>query len=89
MGFLPFVNQNGRRVVRWHRLALLWVAIILASILGAAAASHALTGDWRYFVSFGIAWGVFNSALVTARGFRLPVEQLPPLQSRASAGGRN
>lgn len=80
MGFLPFVNQGGQRIVRWHRLVILWVALIVTSLLAAAAVSYVLMGNWWHFASFGIAWGVFNAAWVTGRGFNLPVEKLPSIR---------
>ena len=89
MGFLPFVNQGGQRVVRWHRLVLIWVAVILACVLGNGAMSYALTGDFWHYFFFAIWFGVFLVACFTVRGFALPVEKLPPTQSRSSSGGGN
>jgi len=89
MGFLPFVNQGGRRVVRWHRLALVWIAVVFACILGYGAMSYALMGDFWHDSMFAIWLGVLVAACVTVRGFLLPVEQLPSSQSRSSSGGRN
>jgi hypothetical protein len=77
MGFLPFVNAGGQRVVRWHRLIFTWIALIVAATLGSAAVSYAGIGDWRLDISLGIAIGVFYSAVITVRGFILPVEKLP------------
>jgi hypothetical protein len=77
MGFLPFVNQGGTRVVRWHRLALVWLFVLLACMAGAGAASYLLTDDaWHYGID-GIFMGVFLSAVVTVGGFLAPVEKLP------------
>jgi hypothetical protein len=80
MGFLPFVNQGGQRRVRWHRLILTWIAVLLACSFGTAAASYALLGEWWSFAHVGLAVGVFSSAWVTVLGFTLPVEQLPPVR---------
>jgi hypothetical protein len=86
MGFLPFVNEGGRRVVRWHRLALVWVAVILACVLGSGAMSYALTGAFWQDSLFAVWFGVFLAACFTVRGFTLPVEQLPPAEYRSSGG---
>ncbi len=79
MGFLPFVNDGGRRVVRWPRLILMWVAIILASSLGFVGASYALDW-WDYTLFGGIAMGVCSAAWATTIGFTLPVEKLPHIR---------
>jgi hypothetical protein len=76
MGFLPFVNQGGQRIVRWHRLALRWSAVILACILGNGAVTYALMGDFWHDDVLTICFGVFLAACVTVRGFTLPVEHL-------------
>ena len=34
MGFLPFMNQGGQRVVRWPRLVLAGAFIRLGTLLG-------------------------------------------------------
>jgi hypothetical protein len=78
MGFLPFMNQGGQRVVRWHRLVLAWLAILAACALGAAGMSYALRGDVWDFALFGLALGVGWAAALTAQGFLLPGERLPP-----------
>src|SRR5436305_3729899 len=80
MGFLPFVNQGEKRVVRWPRLVLMWLAIILAVLLGNGAMSYALTGDFWYYTLFGAGLGVFAAAMATGLGFRLPVEKLPRIR---------
>jgi CHASE2 domain-containing sensor protein len=78
MGFLPFINEGGRRVVRWPRLVLAWLAVVSACVLGAGGASYALTGGWWPGVSAGIALGLFYSAGLTVHGLTVPVKQLPP-----------
>lgn len=88
MGFLPFVNENGKRVVRWHRLVLAWIAIISATLFGSCTMGYILTGDWRYGVFMGLAMGVAFSTVVAVLGFTTPVEKLPPIQPRSSAGVR-
>lgn len=77
MGFLPFVNRNGRRIIRWHRLFLVWLAIIAATLFGSCSMGYVLVGDWRYGTFLGLALGVWFSILVTHWGFTAPVEQLP------------
>ena len=69
MGFLPFVNQGGRRIVRWHRLVLVWIAVVFACILGYGAMSYALMGDFWHDSFLAIWLGVFLAACVTVRGF--------------------
>jgi hypothetical protein len=86
MGFLPFVNQGGRRVVRWHRLILVWIAVISATVFGSCTMGYLLTGDWRYGAFFGMAMGVAFSTAITVQGFNVPVDQLPPSQPRSSSG---
>jgi hypothetical protein len=86
MGFLPFVNQGGQRVVRWHRLVFVWMVIIFACILGNGVISLALVGDFWHESSFAIWFGVFLAACFTVRGFTLPVAQLPPSPSGSSSG---
>jgi hypothetical protein len=78
-GLLPFVNQAGRRVVRWHRLVLVWLFVLSAAMLGSCTAAYALTGDWRYGAFMGLAMGVAFSTVVTVQGFTRPVEQLPSI----------
>jgi hypothetical protein len=77
MGFLPFVNQGGQRVVRWHRLALVWLFILSATMFGSCLMGYVLVGDWRYGVFAGMATGVAFSTVVTYLGFTAPVEKLP------------
>ncbi len=89
MGFLPFVNQGGRRVVRWHRLALVWDVIIAACVLGNGATAYALTGDFWQNAPFAVWFGGFLAACLTVRGFTLPVEQLPSTQPGSSTGVGN
>jgi len=78
MGFLPFVNRGGKRVVRWHRLVLAWLAITSATLLGSCSMGYLLTGDWEYGAFMGVALGVVFSSAVTVLGFTAPVEKLPP-----------
>jgi hypothetical protein len=80
MGFLPFVNDSGRRVVRWHRLVLAWVAVILACLAGTAITSYGLMGAWDSFAPVGFVLGVFFCAIITVNGFMVPVEKLPPIR---------
>lgn len=88
MGFLPlqpFVNQGGQRVVRWARLLLVWVFIISASTFGSVMAGYAFTGDWRYGAFIGLALGVAFAAGLSARGFSVPVGELPPDHPQADS----
>jgi hypothetical protein len=78
MGFLPFVNQGGKRVVRWHRLVLCWIAVISAALFGSCAMGYLLTRDWRNGAFTGMAMGVTFAAVITVQGFTLPVDALPP-----------
>jgi hypothetical protein len=89
MGFLPFVNQGGQRVVRWHRLALVWLFIISATLFGSCMMGYSLTGDWRWGDFIGVALGVFLSMVFTVQGFTTPPERLPSIPPRTSAGGRH
>jgi len=91
MGFLPFANQSGKRVVRWHRLGLVvvWIAAISGCVLGDGAFYYVLTGDFWQNSGFAIGLGVFLAAFITGLWLRLPVEELPPIQARSSSGGRN
>ena len=89
MGFLPFVNQGGQRIVRWHRLVLAWIAVILACILGNGAMSYALMVDFWHDSLFAIWFGVFLAACLTVRGLTLPVEKLPPIRRRPLSGDHN
>jgi hypothetical protein len=79
MGFLPFVNEGGQRVVRWHRVVLVWVFVISASMFGSCGMGYLLVGDWRYGAFVGMAMGVTYSAMVTARGLTCPVARLPSI----------
>ena len=83
MGFLPFVNQGGQRVVRWHRLVLVWIAVILACIVGNGAMSYALMGDFWQYSHIAVGFGVFLAVFFTVLGFITPVDKLPPIQSRS------
>ena len=76
-GFLPFVNEGGRRVVRWHRLVLVWIFVTLASLVGCCVGASFLGGDWRDGVGLGAALGVMFSAMLTVQGFTRAVEDLP------------
>jgi hypothetical protein len=80
MGFLPFVNQGGKRVVSWPRLVLMWLAVILAVLLGNGAMSYALTGDFWHYTLLGVGFGVFVAAMATGLGFRLSVEKPPQIR---------
>jgi hypothetical protein len=84
MGFLPFVNEGGQRIVRWHRLVLAWVAVVLATLVGTCTMDYVLVGDWRRGVFLGLAMGVAFSVVVTVLGFTTPVDKLPPTQPRTS-----
>jgi hypothetical protein len=86
MGFLPFVNQGGQRVVCWPRLVLAWACILLATLLGSGTMGYLLTGDWRRFDWIGIWMGVLCSASLTVYGFTTPVDQLPTIRPRSSSG---
>lgn len=78
-GFLPLVNEGKQRVVRWHRLVLVWVFVLAATTSGCCAMAYLLVGDWSEGVFMGIATGVMYSAIVTFDGFMRPVEQLPSI----------
>ena len=78
LGLLPIVNKGGRRVVRWHRLVLVWIAITLASVVGWCVAVAFLGGDWQDGIGPGAAVGVMFAAVVTVQGFARAVEDLPP-----------
>jgi hypothetical protein len=84
MSFLPFVNQGGQRIVRWHRLVLVWIAVILACLLGNGAMSYALTGEFWQSAPFAIWFGVVLAVCFTVRGFTLPVEKLPSRPTSSS-----
>jgi hypothetical protein len=89
MSFLPFANQGGHRVVRWPRLLLAWLFIMLASLLGSCTMGYILTGDrWR-FDWIGIWMGVLCSASFAVYGFTAPVDKLPPIRRRSSSGAGN
>lgn len=89
MGFLPFVNQGGQRIVRWHRLIFAWIAVISATTFGSCTMGYFLTGDWRYGAFIGMAMGVAFSAGITVQGFSVPIDKLPPSQPRSSSGVGN
>lgn len=76
-GILPIVNEGGRRVVRWHRLVLVWAAVALAALVGCCVMAAFLGGDWREGIVPGAALGVMFSAMVTVQGFTRAVEDLP------------
>jgi hypothetical protein len=80
MGFLPFVNQNGQRVVRWPRLILVWLFVLSATLFGSCTMGYILTGDWRYGAFIGVAMGGAFSTVVTVHGFTAAVEKLPPIR---------
>ena len=77
MGFQPFLNVDGYRQVRWGRLALLWIVVVIACSLPTALVSQVLVGEWRYFLFDGAGLGIAFCAGITALGFALPVEELP------------
>lgn len=89
MGFLPFVNQAGKRVVRWPRLVLAWGFVMLATLLGSSSVGYVLTGDWRRFDWIGIWMGVLYCASLAVQGFTTPADKLPPLRPRSSSGFGN
>jgi hypothetical protein len=89
MGFLPFVNQGGRRVVRWPRLVLAWAAIMAAALLGSCAASYLLTGGWRQYDFAGIWLGVLGCASFALYGLTAPVYKLPRVRRTSSSGVRH
>jgi hypothetical protein len=84
MGILPFVNEDGQRVVRWHRLVVIWLFIISATMFGSCTMGSILTGDWRYGAFVGMVMGVFFSTWVTHQGFTSAVDKLPPIPPRSS-----
>ena len=86
MGFLPFMNQGGQRVVRWPRLILAWAFIMLGTLLGSCTMGYILTGDWWRFDWIGIWMGVFFSASFAVYGFTTPVDKLPTVRARSSSG---
>ncbi|HTK74518.1 MAG TPA: hypothetical protein VL371_04620 [Gemmataceae bacterium] len=89
MGFLPFVNQGGQRVVRWPRLMLAWASIMLATLLGSCAMGYVLAGDWWCFNWNGIWMGVFFSASLAVYGFTTPVDRLPRIPAGSNPGVGN
>jgi len=89
MSFLPFVNQGGQRIVRWHRLIFAWIAVLLATTFGSCMMGYILTSDWRYGAFLGVTLGVAFSAGITVQGFTLPVENLPPFRNRPRSGVHN
>jgi hypothetical protein len=84
MGFDPFVNQGGTRVVRWHRLVLMWIALISATLFGSCTTGYILYGDWRYSAFWGMMMGVVCSTVVTVLAFMTPADKLPPIPPRSS-----
>ncbi len=89
MGFLPFVNQGGKRVVRWHRLILVWITVISATMFGSCTMGYILTGDWRSFALIGMALGATCAGQITFQGLNIPIDKLPPIQPRSSSGVGN
>jgi hypothetical protein len=75
-GFLPIVNEGGRRIVRWPRLALAWLCIVLAS-LTVSCVIAAFLDDWRDGIGIGAAIGVMSAMMVTVQGYTRAVEDLP------------
>jgi hypothetical protein len=86
MGFLPFVNQGGQRVVRWPRLVLAWAFVTVGTLLGSCTMGYILTGDWWAFGWLGTWMGVLGSASLTVYGFTTPVDKLPPVRPGSSSG---
>lgn len=66
MNMQPFVNQGGRRVVRWTLLILVWVLIVLAGALGYGAASYALMGDFWHDFSLGVGFSMLLAGFTVA-----------------------
>jgi hypothetical protein len=89
MGFLPFVNQCGQTIVRWRRLVLAWIAVVLATLVGTCMMDYVLVGDWRRGVFLGLAMGVAYSIVVTVLGLTTPVDSLPPIQPKFLSRGCN
>jgi hypothetical protein len=81
-GFFPFVNEGGRRVVRWHRLVLVWVFVTAATTFGCSLASFILMEDWSGGIALGVALGVMYSVVVTFDGFIRSVDELPVFDTR-------
>jgi len=77
MGFLPFVNDHGRRLIRWRRLFCMWAAVIAASTVGAGVVSWALTGAFWDYATSGVALGVLFASFATVSGLQMPVDSLP------------
>jgi hypothetical protein len=76
------VNQGGRRVVRWHRLALVWILVTVATTFGCSLVSFVLMEDWSGGIALGVALGVMYSAVVTFDGFIRSVDELPVIDHR-------
>jgi hypothetical protein len=79
MGFLPFANQGGKKVVLWHRLVVIWIVFILGCVLGDGAFHYVRTGDFWQNSGFAIGFGVFLAMCFTVRCFLVPVDKLPPV----------
>jgi hypothetical protein len=77
MGFLPFVNHDGLRVIRWPRLIVAWACIMLAAFIGSSAASYFLTGNARLLDWVGIWMGTFGCAVFLLSGYTTPINKLP------------
>lgn len=84
MRLLPFVNQDGQRIVRWHHLVGMWLFIISATMFGSCTGGYILTGDWRYGALIGMVLGVAFSTVVTVLLFKTPAGKLPPIPPRTS-----
>ena len=78
-GLLPFINQDGHRTVRWHRLGLVWGFVIMAALLVCCAMAYVITGEWWTGALLGVAIGVGYAAVVTFDGFLRSVDELPSI----------
>jgi hypothetical protein len=87
--FLPFVNRGGRRVVRWPRLVLLWVTILLICLLGSGAMAYWFQGGFGQDSFFALCVGAVTAVCTTAWGFTVPVERLPTMLPGSSSGAGN
>lgn len=75
--FPPFVNEGGRRVVRWSRLVLVWVATFALAIGGSYLAATVVIGEGWYGVVVGSVVAAACALMVTVQGFTRAVEDLP------------
>lgn len=80
----PFVNQGGKRVVRWNRLLLIWLAVISVTLFASCSTGYLLTGDWRYGAFIGLVTGIAFSTVFTVVGLTTPANKLPPIPPRSS-----